>query len=328
MTKVCIIGDVGHFSYAVRAAQSSDSLCISAVSDGAERMGCEKAFKAVSECNPSAKQYADYIEMLDSEKPDIAVVNPYCAYNAQVSIECMRRGIHVFSEKPAAVTLPQLDTLREAYRESGVVFSTMMAIRYTPHFAAAKRAVESGAVGEIRLMNAQKSYRLGKRGGMYLDRRLYGGTIPWVGSHAIDWLYWFSGKRFLEVYAQHSSIANRGTGDLEVSAVCGFKMEDEVCATVSIDFLRPDLAPSHDDDRLRAVGSTGVIEVRGGKVYLINENGEQTLENAEPVNIFEEFVKAVEGKPGDAVSAEDSFYVTEACIRARESADAGKVIKF
>lgn len=328
MTKVCIIGDVGHFSHAVRAAAESDSLCISAVSDGVERAGCEKAFKAVSEHNPSAKRYADYIEMLDAEKPDIAVVNPYCAYNARVSIECMRRGINVFSEKPAAVTLAELDALREAHRTSGVAFSTMMAIRYTPHFAAAKRAVEAGAVGEIRLMNAQKSYRLGKRGGMYLDRRLYGGTIPWVGSHAIDWLYWISGKKFSEVYARHSRMANKGHNDLEVSAVCGFEMEDEICATVSIDFLRPASAPSHDDDRLRVVGSSGVLEVRGGKVYLIKENGEQTLENAEPVNIFGEFVKAVEGKPCDAVSAEDSFYVTEACLRARESADTGKVVKF
>lgn len=328
MLKVCIIGEVGHHAYAVRAAANSDKFIITAVSDGPERAGCTKAFDAAAALNPDTVKYDDCIEMLDSEKPDIAVVNPYCAYNARVSMECMKRGIHVFSEKPVAVTLGELDALREAHKKSNTVFSSMMAIRYTPWFAAAKRAADGGAIGEIRLMNAQKSYRLGKRGGMYLSRKLYGGTIPWVGSHAIDWLHWFSGKKFLEVYALHSSAANQGHNDLEVSAACNFKMENSIAATVSIDFLRPAKAPSHDDDRIRIVGSTGILEVRGNKVYLINENGEQTLENAEAVNIFDEFVKAVHGEPNDVVTAEDAFYITEACLRARESADMGKVVKF
>lgn len=328
MLRVCIIGESGHYSHAVRAAAESDGLCIAAVSDGAERAGCDKVFASVCGINPDAKKYESYTEMLDKEKPDIAVVNPYCAYNAQTSIECMRRGIHVFSEKPAAVTLAELDDLKRAYSDSRAEFSTMMAIRYTPHFAAAKRAADSGAVGEIRLMNAQKSYRLGQRSGMYLDRRLCGGTIPWVGSHAIDWLYWFSGKKFLEVYAVQSSMANRGHNDLEVSAACCFKMENEVSAIVSIDFLRPESAPTHGDDRIRIVGSEGVLEVRGDAVYLINKNGEQTLQNAEPANIFSEFVKKIQGKENEAVSTEDAFYITEACLRARESADTGKAVRF
>ncbi len=327
--KVCIIGMTGHSGYVTKAAEYNKDFYISAVSDGPEKAGCEKVFKGSQSSNPDVKKYEDYIEMLDTEKPDIAVVNPYCGYNAQVNIECLKRNIHVFSEKPVATELDELEKLKEAYYAAdGVVFASMMAIRYTPWFAAAKKAIDAGAVGDIRLMNAQKSYRLGKRDGMYLDRKLYGGTILWVGSHAIDWLYWLSGKKFEEVFAVHSSKANKGHNDLEVSATCNFRMEDEVAATASIDFLRPAEAPSHDDDRVRVVGSTGVLEVRGGQVYLINENGEQTLPLEERVNPFDEVVKAVLGNNGDIVKAEDTFYVTEACIRARMSADEKKVISF
>ena len=59
--------------------------------------------------------------------------------------------------------------------------------------------MRDGTVGQIRLMNAQKSYKLGRRNEFYKIRSTYGGTIPWVGSHAIDWLYWFSGEKFESV---------------------------------------------------------------------------------------------------------------------------------
>ena len=328
MLKVCIIGATGHAGHVCNAAKTSSDFYISAVSDGVERMGCDKTFKSAGESNPDVKKYDDYIEMLDKEKPDIAVVNPFCGYNAQVNIECLKRKINVFSEKPVAANLEDLNSLKAAYDESGKLFSSMMAIRYQPWFQAAKAAIDGGAIGEIRLMNAQKSYRFGNRDGMYHDRKLYGGTIPWVGSHAIDWIYWVSGKKFEEVYALQSTIGNHGKGDLEVSATCNFKMEDEICATVTLDLLRPAAAPSHDDDRLRVAGTDGVLEVRGGQVYLIDKDGERTLELKEKKNIFDDYIDCLLGRPNQTVSAEDTFYITEACIRARMSADENKAIKF
>src|SRR5690606_40743306 len=93
----------------------------------------------------------------------------------------------------------------------------------------------------------------------FKTRKNYGGTIPWVGSHAIDWLHWFSGEEFQAVYATHSSLYNREHGDLEVSALCQFKFSNEVMGSVNIDYLRPQNAPSHDDDRIRVAGTQGEI---------------------------------------------------------------------
>jgi hypothetical protein len=52
------------------------------------------------------------------------------------------------------------------------------------------------------------------------NRETYAGMIPWVGSHAIDWLYRFSGEKLKSVFAAHSTKENQGHEELETSALC------------------------------------------------------------------------------------------------------------
>jgi len=268
--------------------------------------------------------------MLDEAKPDIAVVNCFFGHHAAVTMEVLKRGIHAFVEKPVATTFEDLNQLKEAYLRSGVHLAAMFGIRYSPHFITGWNLVKDGMVGEIRLMNAQKSYKLGQRSEFYKRRSTYGGTIPWVGSHAIDWLYWFSGKEFKSVFASHSAQHNREHGELEVSALCHFTFADEVFGSVSIDYLRPKQAPTHDDDRLRVVGTHGVLEIRDGKVYLINGDveGVREVPLLPKQNIFVDFLKQVRGEGQCLDTAHDSFYVTEAFLKTRQSADEGKAIYF
>jgi predicted dehydrogenase len=233
----------------------------------------------------------------------------------------------VFSEKPAATTLDNLTELKKAYAESGKIYSSMMALRFAPGFIAAKEFADAGGIGEIRLVHAQKSYKLGTRGDMYKNKKLYGGTIPWVGSHAVDWIYYFTKKKFANVFAAQSRIANCGHGDLEMTAACNFVLEDEIIATANIDYLRPDGARTHGDDRIRIVGTLGIVEVRDGEAFAIANSGERKLPNTKETHIFDEFIKAVKGEKNELPKAEDAFYVTEVCLKARLSAETGGIIE-
>jgi predicted dehydrogenase len=275
--------------------------------------------------------YANYLELMEQAKPDIVAVACYFHDHAKIAAEALRRGIHVFVEKPVATTLDDLAMLKEAYRQSdGTHLAAMFGIRYNPAFLTAWRAVKDGAVGHVRMLHAQKSYRLGNRGDHYKRRETYGGTIPWVGSHAIDWVQWFSGERFESVYASHSTMYNQGHGELETTALCHFTMTGEVSASVSIDYLRPEQAPTHGDDRVRIAGTEGVLEVRDQRVLLINgkENGEQVLPLLPKKEIFADFVRQITGDGKCLVSAEESFCVTEACLKAVIAADKKKVVTF
>lgn len=351
--KICIIGATGHYGYVLEGLRIEQQdyaalkniknnggtseyrfASIKGIAPGSACEDISSLRKKLIRNNASICAYDDYRRMLDEVKPDIAVVCCYFADQAKVAIEVLKRGIHVFMDKPVATTFDDLEALRKIYYNSDVQLAAMFGIRYTPWFYNAKRYVDKGAIGKIRLMNAQKSYKLGTRGEHYKNRNTYGGTIPWVGSHAIDWLHWFSNEKFISVYANHSSLYNNDHGELEVSALCSFTMTGEVFGSVSIDYLRPGTAERHDDDRIRIVGTEGVIEVRDQKIYLTNKFTSGTEEitfsdvSKEDMNIFCDFLAQVRGEKKCMVSAEDSFYVTEAALLARTSADEKREIRF
>ncbi|HOT90566.1 MAG TPA: Gfo/Idh/MocA family oxidoreductase [Anaerolineae bacterium] len=329
--KLCMIGNRGHNNYVWDGLARMAYVRVVGISSGTPEDDVTPLQMRCDALGHTPEVFADYRQMLDHLRPDVVSVCGPFELHAEMAIEALRRGIHVFCEKPVAITLEQLARLKEAYADGrGVHLGAMMGLRYDPAFYTAWRAVRDGAVGTVRLINAQKSYKLGRRDAYYRDRATYGGTIPWVGSHAIDWIAWFSDEQFTSVYATHSTQFNHDNGDLEVSALCHFTLTHEVFASASIDYLRPPTASTHGDDRVRVMGSDGAIEVRGGKAYLINATteGESALPVACEKQIFQDFIEHIEGKTTAILSPAEIFAVTEACLLARQSADEGRVVTF
>ena len=120
-----------------------------------------------------------------------------------------------------------------------------------------------------------------------------------------------------------------GNGTMEATAICLFQLEDEVAAHINIDYLRPQTASTQGDDRIRIAGTKGVIEVRGGQVYLINgdEQGERILPLQQPPRIFQDFVDSLDGEKECMITAEQSLYFTRVCLTAQKAADSGLLIE-
>jgi predicted dehydrogenase len=266
--------------------------------------------------------YDDWRVMLDRERPDLAVVAPFFNLQSMVARECLRRGIHVFVEKPMATSLEDLALLRAAWSEGRAKLCPMLAYRYHPEFQAAHLAVKEGLVGEPLVLQAQKSYKLGTRHRMYTRRSTYGGTIPWVAIHAIDWLWWFTGGGLAEVIAAHTTAGNRGHAELESSGACLYRLVNGGAASVSFDFFRPQAAPGHGDDRLRVAGDQGVVEVMNGEAWIAtHEEPPRRLEREEPRSIFLEFARHIETGSPMRIGAEEAFAVSEVALKSREAAD-------
>ena len=308
--KVCFIGACGHSKQAYKYLKSREDVTFVGMACESEYEGLEASF------DPSIPFYDDYRAMLDETQPDLAVVSPVFGHTGRAIIECAHRNVDIFAEKPIAATLEELDAVERAVRESGIRFCAMHYLRYTPAFYHGAKLVKSGAIGEVRMATAQKSYRYGTRPAWYHDRALYGGTIPWVGIHAIDWLWHFTGKRFL-------SVSTRVFGrDPEMAALCQFEMEDGLIGGMNLDFYRPKAASTHGDDRIRCVGTEGVLEVRDGEILLINGEGEQILCPTSAPELLEEFLDG-----GECISSDELFYLTRVAIIARDAAEQGKNIR-
>ena len=253
--------------------------------------------------------YSSYSEMLDSLKPDYAVVSPVFGYTSRIIIECAQRGISVFSEKPVAATLSQLKSVEDAVKKHNIRFCAMHYLRFSPDFYRAAELTMGGAIGKPILITAQKSYKWGKRPDWYSVPELYPGIVPWVGIHALDWIYAFTRSRFVHASA-------RSYGSPERAAIFEFRLENGAFGAVNLDFLRPDTAPTHGDDRIRIAGESGVIEVLGGTVTLINGDGTVTLKPSadEAPELLTEFLNG-----GQPITAEEIFHVTETAIRGMQN---------
>ncbi len=325
--RIVIIGGSGHYQYALDGLEDIPGSSVTGIAPGAPGESLDALRESLAAVGEKPAEYQDYRRMLDDLKPRYSVINTVFNVQAQAATEVLKRDIHAFIEKPLATTITDLEALEEAYAQSTGSAIAMLGLRFAPHFYTAWKAVCDGAVGSVRLLNAQKSYKLGTRSDMYRARRTFGGTIPWVGIHGIDLIRWFAGRSFVSVVAKHSTRANRGHGDLETTGLCLFELENEIIASLTIDYLRPENAPSHGDDRIRVVGSNGTIEVLHEKALLINPRtqGIEELPLEDPGNIFDAFVRGADDE--SLLNAQESFEATRIALLARQSADEGRWIQ-
>jgi predicted dehydrogenase len=68
------------------------------------------------------KGYADYVEMLEQEQPDIAVVaSREIGDHLALVLNCVERGAHVYLEKPVAASVAEVDQMIAARDKAGVM---------------------------------------------------------------------------------------------------------------------------------------------------------------------------------------------------------------
>ena len=200
--------------------------------------------------------------MLENEEITILAVTSENHRHVDPIVAAAKRGIAVITEKPVAIDRAGLEKVRQAVVEHGIDFSVLFDMRTASPYIAMKKAVASGAIGKPVLISAQKSYRLGERPKWMKARKTFGGTIPYIGCHMLDLAMWITDLDVRRVAAFHGNTAREDIVEMEDHAVVSFEMTEGAAMTLTLDYLRPDAAPTHGDARLRIAGSEGVIEVK------------------------------------------------------------------
>ena len=328
MIRVCIAGNSGHAATVTRALPRLPQVEIAGWCRAWKGEPMTEVLEDFDKLGLTPPEYPNWQTMLDQANPDVLVVDGLFSDHEEMTCEALARGIHVYCDKPLALTLEGLAHVRRAAEQSSAVLWAMQTARYDPWFYTAKCLVDEGAVGEIRLLTAQKSYRLGQRADFFRHRSLHGGLIPWVAIHGIDFIRYLCPKPVLSVFASHSTQANCGYGDLEVTSQVMLTMAGGVCAQVSADYLRPANAATHGDDRVRAAGTDGVIEVRGDQVWLINadNDGSAPVPLRSCPMIFEDFIYTLEGSGTGLLDLEQSLEDSRLALLARDAADQNRVL--
>ena len=145
-----------------------------------------RAEKAAAEHSIS-KAYGTYQALLDD--PDVdAVINPlpnslHCAW----TIKAAQAGKHILCEKPLAVTVAECRQMIDAARANGVLLVEAFTHRLNPQLQCARRLVQQGEIGEVRLARAELTFGIRDwEGDVRVKPELGGGALLDAGCYCIS----------------------------------------------------------------------------------------------------------------------------------------------
>jgi myo-inositol 2-dehydrogenase/D-chiro-inositol 1-dehydrogenase len=155
--------------------------------------GGETSAAAARRDLPGVRIHRDYRDLLrDASIDAVDIVTPNHLH-AEMGVAALEAGKHVLLEKPMAVTVAECDRLIAAAERSGRVLSIGHELRLSTQWAAIKRMLDGGEIGDplYALVSLFRfPYRPGAGGWRYAADRV-GSWILEEPVHFFDFLMWY-----------------------------------------------------------------------------------------------------------------------------------------
>ena len=136
---------------------------------------------------PKERQYTDFRELIDRERPEIVSVATQPEQRAEIIIHAVEHGAKaIYAEKALCATLQEADAIVEAVERNGAVLNMGTQRRWDTGFDTVKRIVESGELGPLKSMIIYNNAALWDASSHYFDilMRLNGDhPVSWVQAH-------------------------------------------------------------------------------------------------------------------------------------------------
>jgi len=145
----------------------------------------------------TGRAVADFKLAVADPQVDAVIVAVINSALAEVSAIAIRAGKHVIVEKPAGISVKQLDELIVLEKKHGVSVRVGFNHRYHPAFQKAREIFASGVMGELMFLRARYGHggRIGYDQEWRADPKLSGGgELIDQGIHLIDLAGWFLGE--------------------------------------------------------------------------------------------------------------------------------------
>lgn len=133
------------------------------------------------------RAFGDHRELLALKEIDAVSVCTFNKAHCQPTVDALRAGKHVLVEKPLAATLDDAVAMISAAKETGKILHTAFWQRWQPNIQAARRMVQSGALGDIYYAQMIGGGRRRIPGGSFMRRDTAGaGPIVDIGCYDLD----------------------------------------------------------------------------------------------------------------------------------------------
>ncbi len=324
--RLAIIGLDGHTSEILDPMNGLPDVELVAIQDPNPSL-----MNAVRAKYPSARAYSGWRELLDREKLDMVGTCGANGERAEILIACAQRKLHIIAEKPLAITSADLERVKRSIAENGVRLTMLIPMRFEAQYRALKQIVDSGAIGEVAQIAAQKSYyKLDDRPEWMCHRSSFGGTIPYIAIHMVDLMRWISGRELIETISVQGRVGFPAMREMENTTATIFRLDNGGTAALHMDYLRPNTAPTWGDDRLRLAGTRGVAEYQAatGVTLITDEHPSRLISELPPKgSLFLDFLNSVYNHKPAALDIRDIYRVNEIVLAARDAGDQRQMIR-
>ena len=269
---------------------------------------------------------ADTLDNLLPLKPDAVYISSTNEkHQAQVEWAA-EHGLHVYCEKPLALTLDSALAMVDVCEKNGVIMATNHHLRHAALHRKIKQCIDDGIVGQIlsvRVMHAVylpeslQSWRV-------KDKAAGGGVILDIAVHNADLVAFLLGEYPVSV-STHAASRKLGVG-LEDDSMSIWTMPTGVAVYTHESFVTPFAGTALEvhGSKGSIVASNSLTQKPVGEVVLSNESGSKAL-TIEHHNLYHaavsDFCKAVEAntQPAcDGVAGVKSLSVALSMLQAAE----------
>jgi len=272
----------------------------------------------------SCNFYQDYKEMIDVEMVDFVLSTLPTYLHEEVAIYALSKGVHVFSEKPMALTLDGCEKMLKAACDNGKELIIGQCLRFNPAYQKIKECIESGCFGKVRgaIFERYSQMPLWTWNNWILDPEKSGGCVLDMHVHDVDLINWFFGKpKALSSVIRNSKIPLEG--------VSTRYFYDDFVVTAQADWSLPQTFLF--TARCRIDFETASVMVENDKLSVYRD-GESSSEEFDAESAYmaemDAFLNLVINKELCGVTSAESVYESvKIAMKEKESGKTNQVVK-
>ncbi len=141
----------------------------------------QEMIKAENNCVP----LSDYTELYGRTDIDFVINASFSHDHAPISIELLKHGFNVLSEKPAAGSADKFKEIMQTSKDTGKAYYIFQQYRFAPSFVKVKEIIGSGVLGRIVQINLNYSNFI-RRWDWQTIQGFTAGSLLNTGPHPVD----------------------------------------------------------------------------------------------------------------------------------------------
>jgi len=154
------------------------------------------------------KVFATIEEALEECPVELAVICTRSIDHCDHVVKAHRAGSHVVVEKPAAMSLAEMDKMIAAAKKAGRILTVHQSLRFVKDFLFVREIIDSKMLGNVFWIR-RSGHDFYRRNDWQMEKRYGGGYYNNAGSHITDALVQLAGSRIVDVWGdlKHTGVS-------------------------------------------------------------------------------------------------------------------------